>query len=357
MLIIPTLVALGFLILGGKKVTLSEFAAQMGVQVLLMGMVAYGVSCQNTSDTETWNGQVTRKAREEVSCEHSYSCNCHQVCSGSGKDESCYEHCDTCYEHSYDVDWAVYSSINSRITIGRVSRQGLTKPSRWDAVDIGEPFAESRGYTNYIKGSPDTLFRHQGLAEKYQDKLPGYPGVVYDYYRMNRLVTVGLSVDDAVDWNTDLSDINSELGVKKQVNMVVVLTRDMPEEYYYALEQAWIGGKKNDAVLVVNTDSSGKVTWANVMAWTDKKMFQVALRDKVMEIGELNRTKIMNAFRVNLVEYYVRKPMKDFEYLSGLIRPTPGQWIFAMVFGLILSVGLGLFMLQNDVFNQEYRRW
>jgi hypothetical protein len=48
--------------------------------------------------------------------------------------------------------------------------------------------------------------------------------------------------------------------------------------------------------------------------------------------------------------------MKDFEYLSGLIKPTTGQWIFAMVFGLILSVGMNIFLEMNDIFDEERRR-
>ena len=325
----------------------------MGVQLVLMTCIAYGVSCQNTHDTEILNGRVTGKTRERVGCRHSYSCNCYESCSGSGNSRSCTTICQTCYEHSYDVDWDVQTTIET-IGIDTVDRQGLVQPPRWTAVIIGEPVAVSHGYTNYIKGSPDTLFRHQGLEEKYAKSIPGYPGGVYDYYRLNRLVTVGVSLPDAADWNRDLSEINAALGASKQVNMVVVAVKNAPEDYYYALEQSWIGGKKNDVVLVVSVDDSNKIQWTEVMAWTDNKIFQVSLRDQVNAVGMLERGPIMKALSGSVAALYVRKPMKDFEYLSGLIKPTTGQWVFSMIFGLLLSVGLGIFFYRQDVYNEEY---
>lgn len=358
MLIIPTLVALGFLVFGGKKVTLKEFLTQMGVQVVLMTIVAYAVSCQNTHDTEILNGRVSGKTRDEVSCRHSYQCNCVTSCSSDSKgNQSCSTICQTCYEHSYDVDWDVQTTIGHTIGIDTVDRQGLIKPPRWAAVIIGEPVSISHGYTNYIKGSPDTLFRHQGLTEKYQKQIPGYPGDVYDYYRLNRLVSVGLTLDDAKLWNADLSELNADLGARKQVNIVVLVAKNQPEDYYYALEQAWIGGKKNDVVLVLSVDDTLKIQWVNVMAWTDNKLFQVELRDEVYGSGlqTLNRVSVMKSLAHYVSTSFVRKPMKDFEYLSGLIKPTSGQWIFAMVFGILLSVGLGIFFFKNDVYNEEYQ--
>src|ERR1035437_10316243 len=79
-----------------------------------------------TADTEVWNGKVTSKEKEQVSCSHSYSCNCRSVqsCSGSGKDRSCTSstQCDTCYEHNHDFDWVVHTTIGGK-EIDRIDRQ------------------------------------------------------------------------------------------------------------------------------------------------------------------------------------------------------------------------------------------
>lgn len=351
MLIIPTLVALGFLVFGGKKVTILEFGAQMLVQIVLMAGIAGIQSCQNTSDTETWNGRVTSKAKERVSCSHSYSCNCHTSCSGSGKNRSCHTVCQTCYEHFYDIDWAVYTSLDERLEIDRINRQGTLEPPRWTSVKIGEPTSTIHSYTNYVKASPDSLFRHQGLVEKFKDKLPQYPQSVYDYYRLDRLVVVGSVPNvDQKAFNLRLSEINADLGKKKQSNIVLVLVQGQPSEYFQALQQHWIGSKKNDIVLVAGLDGN-KIQWAEVMAWTTDKMVEVTLRDSVMAIGSIsNETldKLMQAIATNVDVYYKRKPMKDFEYLAATVTPTFGQWLFSMIFGLIISIGLGLFMYHNE---------
>lgn len=323
-----------------------------------MLIVSLVISWDNTSDTEVWNGRIVKKAREEVSCEHSYECNCYNSCSSDSKgNQSCTRICQTCYEHSYDVDWAVYTSIPDRFTINRVSRQGLTEPTRWDAIQVGEPYSETRSYTNYVKAAPDTLFRHQGLTEKFKTALPGYPQSIYDYYHIDRLVSVGVSLPDAAQWNKDLMELNADLGAKKQVNALVVVVKNQPDDYFFALEQEWIGGKKNDVVLVLSVDDTNKILWANTLAWTDNKIFQVALRDSVMATSVLNRDAIMTSLRSNISANFVRKPMKDFEYLSRTIKPTKGQWIFAMIFGLLLSVGMSIYLEMNDVFNEQPRRW
>ncbi len=355
MLIIPTLVALGFFLYGGKKVTLIEFGGQMLAQVLVMSCVGWAISCSNTHDTEIINGRVTGKERNRVSCRHSYRCNCYTTCSGSGKNRSCSEHCSTCYEHSYDVDWDVHSSIGT-FSINTIDRQGLNEPPRYTSTRIGEPVADTHSYTNYVKGSPDSLFRHQGLVEKYKDKLPNYPENIYDYWHINRLVTVGVSVPDAAQWNKDLEEINGDLGPQKQANVVIVLVKNQPSDYFEALEQHWIGSKKNDVTVVMSLDDAGTIQWVQVMAWTKDKMAEVVVGDAIRNIGKLDRPAIIGAIKTSVAQSYVRKPMKDFEYLASTITPSVGQWIFAMILGLVLSIGIGMFVLKNDIDDDSQRR-
>jgi hypothetical protein len=355
MLLIPTLVAFGFFIFGGKKVTLWEFFGQMVVQAIFMSLIVFGMSRMNTSDVEIISGVVTNKIKDRVSCRHSYSCNCREICSGSGNNRSCYTHCDTCYEHSYDIDWDVHTTIGT-FSIDTIDRQGLQEPPRWTAVRIGEPVATTHWYENYIKGSPDSLFRHQGLVEKYAKVLPKYPSNVYDYWHVDRLVTVGVSLPDAKLWNQELQRINGFIGPRKKANIVVVVVKNQPSDYFKALEQHWIGSKKNDIVAVISVDDSYNVQWAETMAWTKDKMVEVVVSDHIRRIGKLDREQILDNIAKSVDAYYVRKPMKEFEYLKSSVTPTFGQWMFAMVFGFILSVGLGIFMIKNDIDDEDRHR-
>src|SRR6185369_625968 len=114
LMVLPTLIAIGAMVYFKGKVTYLEFFGQIAAVALVVGL-GFGASYwSGTSDTEVWNGQVTSKTQDRVSCSHDYKCRCRSetTCTGSGKNRSCTSStvCDTCYEHSYDVDWAVHAS-------------------------------------------------------------------------------------------------------------------------------------------------------------------------------------------------------------------------------------------------------
>ena len=306
---------------------------QVGFSLLLMliiGLISY---YSRVGDIQIINGYVTDKKMEEVSCRHSYQCNCVTSCSGSGNNRSCTTICQTCYEHSYDVDWNVYSNIG-KFSIDTVDRQGLRMPHRWEITKIGEPVSRAERYTNYIKASPDSLFRHHGLIAKYKEYLPDYPDKIYDYWHVSRLVSVGVGIKNPQEWNQGLAEINAELGAKKQVNMLVFFT-NQPSDYFYALEQFWVGGKKNDVVLVIGASSEDeKPKYVQVMALTQDKVLEVKLRDGIMDLPNLNPKNVLSVFRDSVDKFYVRKHMKDFEYLKASISPS----FLEILIGLILSI-------------------
>lgn len=346
--ILPLLIAVGGYVFG-LRVTFKEMLLQIVAQSAIVGAICCAIYYSNTWDQEIWNGRVAEKVRERTFCEHSYPCNCRSV--SCGKDCTTTV-CDTCHEHLYDVDWIVRTTNRESLNIARVDRQGVNEPPRWSAVRIGEPTAQAHSYENYIKGAPDSLFRLQGKPDPATPN-PDYPGRVYDYYRLDRFVQVGVSLPDARDWNDALSEINAELGHKRQVNIVVVVARSQPRQWFKILERSWIGGKKNDVVLVLSVDDAQKIEWAEVMAWTDRAYFKVKLRDEVLSIGSLNRQKVLGAIGASVDGLYVRKPMSDFAYLRSSVTPTTGQFIFGLIMAVLAALGLTAVMHQNDVFGDE----
>lgn len=350
---IPTVAGMiAFWVLPG--ISWKEFLIQLLAQAAIAGLSVWVIYNANTSDTEVLTGRVTDKRRVQVACSHSYPCRCYMACSGVGARRSCSQRCSTCYRHSHDFDWRVFSSLYFEENIARIDSQGVLEPSRWTAVQVGEPFALEHEYRNYIKAAPGSLFKRQGLAEKYEPKIPAYPAVVYDYYRNNALVLVnGAQVDDARAWNQGLAELNSRLGPKKQVHIAVVIARELPHEFFFALEQAWIGGKKNTAALVVGVDRQLVPQWAAVMAWTSNEMVKIHLRDAVMDLPRLDRDLVLPILEHDVAQYYQRKPMSDFDYLRSSIAPTPTQWAIAMGLGLLVCLGLSGLFQRYDVFGDE----
>ena len=347
-------------------ITWKEFAAHLAAQVLVAGFSALIVYHRDTGDTEVINAVVTSKKQDEVSCSHGYNCNpyrcnphnCRPRACGTRKlPRTCYDTCyntcyHTCYEHFHDYNWDVHTSIGETFHIRRVDRQGVATPPRWAATQVGEPTSSSHSYENYVKASPDSLFRHQGLTEKYKADLPAYPLEIFDYWHLNRVVLVGVkSLPNLEAWNRRLSEINGEVGPKKQVNLVLVIT-NKPADYFYALEEHWIGGKKNDAILVVGVDQSSQILWAEVMAWSANKKFEVELEFN-LHGKQLELEPVLGMFRDHTLRNYKRKPMHDFEYLTASIVPTTTEWVVSLILGLAISIGLMFMFHYQDVFGEE----
>jgi hypothetical protein len=348
LLLIPVLIA-GAAFFFSSKITWREFLLQLVIQLVIAAASAWIVFNQSVGDVELLNARVVRKYRDTVSCSHSYQCHPHQVTHGTGKDKYTTTEYDTCYEHSHDYDWVVASTIGS-VDIDRIDRQGVDEPPRFTAAIIGEPFSLPHSYDNYVKGAPGTLLKRQGLVERYARALPEYPIHVFDYYRSNRLVLInGAHVADPGQWNHDLSEINADLGARKQANMIVVLVKGLSQDYVYALEEKWILGKKNDVILVVGVDYVNTPQWAYVMAWTHQELIKVSLRDAIMDLPSIERESTLAIFRREVAQKFVREPMKDFEYLKASIVPTTTQWVVSLLIGLLVALGVAYWVHKEDV--------
>lgn len=332
------------------EITGKEFALQIFATLLIVGVSAGILSCQNLIHTEIWNGYVTSKKRVRVSCRHSYDCNCRQVCSGSGKSRSCSTVCDTCYEHSYDIDWNIYDNTGQTFNIVKVDRRGLIEPEFWTVTKVGNPTAHTHSYKNYIKAAPDSLFRKQGLVEKYKDVLPKYPNEVYNYYSLDRIVTVGVILDNKAKWNKELSIVNSKVGAEKECNAIIVIVKNQPREYMYALEQHWVGGNKNDAILIISVNNEGTIIWVDSISLVQESIFKIKLRDRVEAFKTIKyMDKIIEDFYKTIMESYNRKEMKDFKYLTALVTPTVTQYVIAILISSIVSIMLSILFHKEDV--------
>lgn len=176
-----------------KKFHFLEFVILEAIVLAVLGVGYEFARYTDTSDTEIISGVITNKTRTEVSCRHSYECNCVEICSGSGSNRSCSRTCQTCYEHSYDVDWDLLTNaMNHTIGIDTVDSQGLIQPPRWSKAYVGEPVAIPHTFTNYIKANPNTvLLRYHIDLKDPKFWIPDYPNHVYDYYRLDRFYAVG----------------------------------------------------------------------------------------------------------------------------------------------------------------------
>lgn len=332
-----------------RKIEYRGLIGALAISFLVVFSVYQLSSMSMMRDVEILNGKVTSKQPVDVGCRHDYSCNCREECSSSGDTQSCSTVCDTCYEHSYDVDWDVYTTIGS-LTIDPIDRQGLQEPPRWTQVRINEPVSAEHGYQNYIKASPQSLFNSAAnVMIEFRGKLPAHPSGIYDYYRVNRLVLSGVQApaNEVTAWNMGIGEILKEIGPSKQVNVVVVLTNSDNSLWANALRTEWLGGKKNEVVVIIGTPQYPEISWVNVFSWSQDDMLNVKLRDDIRELKTVDRTAVLNLIYVDIVKHFKRKPMEDYKYLRDEIEPDLLMIMLAMLLGV---VPFGVYLARERLF-------
>lgn len=350
----PLLVNLGW-ILGGFLVSM----------LIIAGAVGASVGYQ-TADTEIWNGEVVSKDRIHGSYVESYDCNCRDVTEyytdheGKRKSRSVRK-CDTCYRDHFTVEWTCQTTLgNYRIakedwTNNKV--YSLPDPARYAEIKMGDPVSKTHSYKNYIKAVPQTLFNpaNETLKAKFANQIPAYPINIYDFYKIDRVIPVGVNVPDLKLWNTKLSHVLKTLGPKKQANVVIVMVKNPDENYFYALQDAWAGAKKNDIVVVIGVSSlAEKPLWANVIALTDNSLFKIKLRDDIMSLDSLTADGVINTIYKNTSETFKRKSMKDFKYLENEIDPPTWVIITSLLVNIFAYVGFWFSMIKQTRFGYSF---
>lgn len=328
------------------KRSLAFAAVGLVISSLILTSAFYIGKGAKTSDTEIWNGEITGKTRTHGSYVESYDCNCRTVTSGSGKNATTRTQCSTCYRDHFTVKWVCQSNIGS-FTIDYkdwTSRAVylLPDPPFYAAAKVGDPASRANTYTNYIKAVPETLFRpaQESLKQKFAGQIPTYPLEIFDHYRINRVLPVGVNVPNVPEWNAKLSDALKKLGPAKQANAAIVIAKTDDPNYFYALQDAWQNGKKNDVIVVIGAPSfPAKAAWVNIMALTTDNLFQIKLRDDILALETLTADAVVGALTENTLRSFKRKSMEDFKYLESEIDPP--EWVMAVTIFLIIAAYAG----------------
>lgn len=351
-LVIPLAVGIAIKGAAGKAITPKELALQEAV-VALFVFVTYAIMLSGkTGDVELINGSIAEKHQERVGCCHSYSCNCHEVCSGSGQSRSCSEQCDTCYEHSHDVAWEASSTTGTAVYWDTCNRPHSAAPARWDAIYVGEPTAEEHPFTNYIRGNPASILRRGAVSPALLAQVPEYP-TVFDHYRVNRVLDLGVSGVDVAALDHELGFINAQLGAKRQVDIILIVTKEADPTFAEAVRQKWLGGKKNDVVVIVGAPAFPALAWVDVMSWTRQEEMKIAIRDSVLGLGTFDGRKILGITAYEVDRGFRRRHMRDFKYLEAGIEPSGAQAIWILVAALVLSLVISAITYKYDLFNEE----
>lgn len=350
------------------RITTKEFFVQLVIgAVVLVGIWGAG-RYTAARDQELFNGEVTLTRPWKFSCptntsnpcENGYACNFRTVCTGIGKDRRCHQEHDTCYKYAWEQNWLAETNIHkSPVNIKRIDAQGVNMPPRWAEIRPGDPVSRTHEYQNWVKASADSLFHQDGGAEeKYKDLIPNYPITVFDYYKVDRVLTTNFTLLTHDAWNLELAKALKILGPKKQMNVVVVMVRNVDRDYALAVRRAWEGFKKNDAVVFIGVDQDFRVSWGATLSWSKSDLFNVESTHYIESfigkgIGTINPTEFLGGLQKIALTSFERRSMKEFEYLKGSIPPPNWLVWLAIILSIVLGVGLTVWLHNYDIFGDE----
>jgi len=356
-LLVPAVVALIARLAFKATITWLETAAQVVVVSLILTAVWFAGSWSQTHDTEIWNGQVTSKHRDHDSYVRSYSCNCTTDSDGNTS-------CQTCYETHYTVDWYLKSTIgNIRIDYRDSTwRSVYNEPDPQDYKDAfaGEPCSAAYGYTNYIKAVPDSLFNMEAAEYAQFDSLiPQYPEV-YGKYHVDHVITMGMGSNIAIrDWNDYLAGKLRTLGPASQANVIIILVNTADQTYRHALETAWLGGKKNDVIVMAGVTNYPQIDWVDTITLgqnAGNSLMTVKIRDELTALGSIESGQaVIDVVTAKIAQHFDRKPMADFEYLKDDIQPATWVLVTAFILAFLLSAVLTVVFHIYDPFGDGSR--
>lgn len=335
-LFVPMLVPLAAAFYYKKGRSIGEYAIHILITAVVTCAVFYAGKYYPAMDFQILNGAVTNKAQVYNPRTEYYDCNCRTVYSGTGKNRTSSRQCSTCTRVIPEWDWTVYTTVGN-LDISRIDSAGRREPPRWTKVQIGEPVALEQTYVNQIKGVKDSIFHYDSsLIKQYEKDIPEYPRV-RDYYRFNRIIN--LTSVDTSKWNDYINSRLKTLGKEKQVNIIVVLT-DKDYGFYDALKYQWLGGKKNDVVMVIGVDNN-KVKWFGSTSLADgykNQSLHATLRmnshDREIDEGFIGE-------QIDIIaKEFVRTPMEEFDYLTSESEPPGWVMLLAVLLGVAGSIGV-----------------
>jgi len=324
----------------------------------IAGALCFILSLFNFSawDYELWNGEVSKIEAIQKDCPVGWKTSkdsfCTEyrtrevydgrTCTGSGKDQVCVDNYHTEYEYRYDWErryFVLSENISEEWEIDRVDPQGTIYPPLFKQTKIGDPVSKTNRYNNWVKAASESIFNEDGTTEeKYLEVIPQYPMEIYDYFKVDRIVTVGnVKVVDIEKHNRLLSDALKTLGPKRQMNAVIVIADASVAgpDFPFAVRRAWKGFKKNDAVIFIGL-RDGNIEWTEVLSWSKKSTFDIELRDKIIQNVNkpLDLVSTIGYLKDIGMQSYERRSMKEFEFLKDEIS-TP-IWVYVVTIAILL---------------------
>lgn len=337
--VIPFLVG-GILWATGRNVVWGEWLGGVAIGFVMAGIFHAIAMHGQTSDVETWSGQLTdgrHIARwQEYYEEAVYRTETYQSGTDSkGNPEystrQVFSHWES-HKRWHDDQYHVNSNIGTHYEIskdeyytiaktwgGVTAVPGKRTTSEHDSKMIGGdpndyimsnktgylwPVTKRVNFENRIKATP-TTFSYAEVPSTMK---------VFDYPENRNPFMSDRLLGSATLINLfEFDRMNARLGPTKKVNVILVGFGDKDSMMAQWQEAKWIGGKKNDVVICWG-GSNKQPAWARAFGWTEKKTCLRQLESIVLENGVTDAT--LPLIEAEIKSGYTIKDWKKFDYIK-----------------------------------------
>ena len=375
--------------LRSDKVVWQEWVGASLLAFLISGVTHIIAAKGMTDDVETWSGQVSsvqyiprwKEYYEEAiyKTEYYYETETRTRSVGSGKNSRTERYtvrvqksrrvfdrwesrnrwhesqwlCETDLNQSFSISQESYNRIVARFgkTEPRLGRRRTGEhasriidgdPNDYWGVNINrwcEPVTRQRYFENRVKASP-SVFSFVKVPTNIN---------VFPYPQNNNIFHSDRLLGDARKLNLlKFDQLNSFLGGRKKINLIIIGFKDadsMMAEYQRA---AWIGGKKNDLVMMYNLNSSTKtVSWTRVFGWSESEVCKRNLESILLKADAFNDEDVLfDKIKTEIIANYTVKDWSKFDYLT--IEPKTSHFVWFFIIMILTQSGLYVYFHYNE---------
>ena len=364
--IIPFLTAIFLLLVFNKKMVWWEYMALIVPSLLFIFITQLIMVSVNSSDTEYLGGYINRITYYEpwdemVRVRHTRT-------DKDGDTEVYYTWEREYHSERYtyvdnESSWEYYLSkkeyevIKKRMGNNSVFRDMNRKYHRidgdaydiyWDKTiehlyDITTPHS----YTNKIKASQShTIFKYSDISEEDAKELGLYE--YPDIKLMNQDPIIGRNTTDKDKQR--IKYINATYGKTHQFRIYMLFYEGKDIEISEQQKAYWQNGNKNEFVVCLGTQKDS-VVWCNPFSWCDEPKLEVLTRDYFIQNPKVDIDAYGKWLQTQIPTKWKRKEFADFEYIRiGLSR---GQYIALIIIMILLNIGISVFLVMNDIKNEN----
>lgn len=306
---------------------------------------------------------------------------------------------------NHDASDMSVGSIGTKFEGKKVGNISHVYQTKWNGQDdTRKSYVSEHTYENRIKASDYTVFNISLVTEEEVDSLGlfRYPELKDKMFGRGENGLHYPTILSAEGVSPDIQEkfkrLNGKFGVSNELRLWILVFDDKPQSIARYQENYWVKGNMNELVICIGKYNN-EIKWAHAFSWSLSNELTVDVRNKVLNLyqykdttvkkvippifAQVNKVKNLPAklpiqekdstYSIKSPNYpvltnetwnelytylnknlskYRRRSFDEFSYLT--VEPSTGAIIFIFILAVALSIGLNLWIINNEVRESPY---